>query len=243
MTGTAPRRLTYRLLPTLAAIAGLFVTVSACLWQYGRGQEKDRLAAEIADANRAAMTTLSAAPIPEDRLRFRRVRARGVFRTEATVLLDNQAHGGVPGYHVYMPLRLADSDMHVLVKRGWVQGSLDRSVLPVVRTPEGELTVEGLALPPNPRFLELSGGTREDTVWQNVTLDRVREAYPLEYQPLILEQHNEAPDGLVRQWPAPASGSAKHYGYAFQWGAMAALIVVLYFWFHVRSPRKEEVQA
>jgi surfeit locus 1 family protein len=232
-----------RLVPTVAALLGLFVTISACFWQYGRGQYKDRLAADIEAANRAAVMTLTGEPVSEERMRFRRVKARGSFRSDTLILQDNQTHGTVPGYHVYMALRLSGSDRHVLVKRGWIAGSLDRSTLPTVRTPLEEVTVEGLALPPHPRFLELSSATRAGRVWQNVTLERVESAYGLAFLPLILEQRSELDDGLVRQWPTPASGSATHYGYAFQWGAMAALIVMLYVWFHVRRPRKKEAEA
>ena len=92
-----------------------------------------------------------------------------------------------------------------------------------------------IALPPNSRFLELSSDTRVGRVWQNVTLERVAAATRLEFQPLILEQSSALDDGLVRDWPRPASGSAKHYGYAFQWGAMAVLIVIFYVVLHVRA--------
>jgi len=47
-----------------------------------------------------------------------------------------------------------------------------------------------------------------------------------------------APDGLLRDWLAPASGVHKHYGYAFQWFALAALILGLYVWFQLIRPRR-----
>jgi len=44
-------------------------------------------------------------------------------------------------------------------------------------------------------------------------------------------------DGLLRHWPAPAFDVHKHYGYAFQWFALAALITGLYVWFQLVRPR------
>jgi surfeit locus 1 family protein len=46
-----------------------------------------------------------------------------------------------------------------------------------------------------------------------------------------------ADDGLTRHWPAPDLGLQKHYGYAFQWFALCALILVLYVWFQLLRPR------
>jgi surfeit locus 1 family protein len=45
-------------------------------------------------------------------------------------------------------------------------------------------------------------------------------------------------DQLVRNWPAPATGVAKHHGYAFQWFALSALVVILYVWFQLVQPRQ-----
>ena len=44
-------------------------------------------------------------------------------------------------------------------------------------------------------------------------------------------------DPLVRQWPAPAVDVGKHYGYAFQWFALCALIAGLALWFQIIRPR------
>jgi surfeit locus 1 family protein len=48
---------------------------------------------------------------------------------------------------------------------------------------------------------------------------------------------NPPADGLLRQWPPPAADVHKHYGYAFQWFALSALVLVLYVWFQILRPR------
>lgn len=223
-----------RPVPTVATMLGLALTLSACYWQYGRGLEKDRIEQERRAADDGARIALSAEPVTESSVHYRRVTAHGAFVPEATVFLDNQVRGSAPGVVVFTPLRLGESNVHVLVKRGWIQAPVDRSSEPSVATPSGEVDVEGTALPPNSRFLELSPSTQEGRLWQNVTLERVSTATRLPFQPLILEQSNELGDGLIRDWPRPAHGSAKHYGYAFQWGAMAITILILFVILNVR---------
>jgi surfeit locus 1 family protein len=100
--------------------------------------------------------------------------------------------------------------------------------------------VHGRAVLPGRRFLELSAQVAEGRVWQNLTLERYREAAPIAIQPFLIQQENEgAPDdGLIREWAPPNLGVDKHYGYAFQWFALSALILGLYLVTNVRSNRK-----
>jgi cytochrome oxidase assembly protein ShyY1 len=82
----------------------------------------------------------------------------------------------------------------------------------------------------------LSAQVTTGRVWQNLTLERYRDAVPIAIQPFVIQQESEgAPDdGLIREWEPPDVGLAKHYGYAFQWFALSALILVLYLITHVR---------
>mgnify|MGYP000894222214 CR=1 FL=1 len=55
-------------------------------------------------------------------------------------------------------------------------------------------------------------------------------------------QTGAASEGLLRDWPQPASGADKNYGYAFQWWALAALIAILYVWFQLIVPHRKARQ-
>jgi surfeit locus 1 family protein len=230
-----PRFRTFLL--AVLTLAGLGVTGSAAVWQYQRGQERDRVAEEAQAAALAAPVVIGAARLEEPQVRYRRVLARGQLIGADTILLDNQSHGGQAGYMVFTPLRLADGG-HVVVKRGWIAGSPDRSKLPVITTPDGIVEIEGVAHPPNRRFLELSADQLTKTVWQNVTVERFSARFGLDFQPLILEQHSALADGLTREWQQPTSGSAKNYGYAFQWAAM--FLLILGYHVYLRTRRKPD---
>jgi len=221
---------------TLAATVGFAIAVAAGHWQYDKGQRKDAVLRQLQSAASLPALELGPAVSSGDGL-YREVRARGVMLAHTTVLLDNQARGPRPGFHVFSAMRL-DQGGHVLVKRGWIEGELDRAKLPVVATPESVVTVQGLALPASGRFLEFRETPLTERVWQNVTVERYEQRFGLDFMPLILEQHSESDDGLLRDWAKPVSGSAKHYGYAFQWGAIAILILVFHAIFLYRQFKK-----
>ena len=228
-----------RWLPTVVAIAGIALTAAAGNWQLDRAHEKEGLQQAYDRGSADAPVALSAAPVDAEPLLFRRVEATGEFVPPAAVLLDNKVLAGVAGYHVVMPLKVAGSQKYVLVNRGWVAAGADRNRLPDVKTPDGSVTVAGVAMRPG-RFLELSGAPPTGPVWQNLTIERYRRRMQLDIQPVVIEQHNDLGDGLVRSWPRPDFGIARHYGYAVQWFSLCALIAFLHIFFHVRRSRSEK---
>ncbi len=153
-----------------------------------------------------------------------RVEARGRFLPEHTVLLDNKVRNRRAGYEVVTPLRAAGGD--VLVNRGWIAAGASRDVLPEVRTPAGELRVEGIALARLPQALHLGEATRA-RVRQNLDIGEFAAQTGLRLQPIVIQQHSPADDGLLRDWPRPDAGFEKHQAYALQWYSLAVLAVVL----------------
>ena len=166
---------------------------------------------------------------------WHRVEVRGRFEPKYAVLIDNRILHGVVGYQVVMPLRINAGERHVLVNRGWVAATGSRDILPQIKTPPEEVLIAGLATVPSKRYLELSKQVAEGKVWQNLTLERYRAAMPIALQPVVIQQESEIDDGLKREWSAPDLGIDKHYGYAFQWFAMAAAIVIIYLVCNVRK--------
>jgi surfeit locus 1 family protein len=233
----APRR--PRWIPVLATLLGVVLTASAGTWQWAKGQRKQELQARYDRGAADAPIQVGATPLAAGALALHRVQARGEYVPQAMVLLDNRIHAGVAGYHVIMPLRIEGSRMHVLVNRGWVAAGADRSRLPQVATPVGTVTVSGRAVVPG-RFLELGKTDDSGPVWQNLTIERFRAGRKLDAQPVVIEQTDAADDGLVRDWPRPDFGIAKHFGYAAQWYLFCGLIIFLFVFFHVRKTRSQE---
>jgi surfeit locus 1 family protein len=208
-----------------AALAGL-TFVSLGNWQSRRGDEKRALALALDQAMKLPALALPAAPLDAAALVHRRVAARGRFVAERTVLLDNKLRGGRPGYEVVAPLRLGESPWHVLVNRGWIPAPASRETLPEVRTPSGEVRIEGIALERLPHALE-AGKPPAGRVRQNVELEAFAAETGLQLEPLVIEQHSNTDDGLAREWPRVDYGIEKHDSYALQWYSLAGLSLVL----------------
>lgn len=229
-----------------AALVGVATTASLGRWQLGRAAQKEAWAEELRVQSAAPpvdLATLGAAQAAEARWRSRRVVVRGRWDAAHTVFLDNRQMNGRPGFYVVTPLRLEGRPDAVLVQRGWVPRDVqDRTRLPEVPTPGG--TVQLLArIAPAPTKLYDFGGEAPGPIRQNLDLQAFGRETGLALWPVSLVQLDEPgvvshADGLARQWPPPAVDVHKHYGYAAQWFALAALIAGLYVWFQLIRPRR-----
>lgn len=223
-----PRRWT-----SVAAVAGIALTLALGQWQIGRAAYKENLQQRFDAQSREPALRISGQPVERDGILFRRVEVRGEFVPQHTVFVDNRIYKHRPGLHVATPLRIAGSQRHVLVNRGWVAGNRDRS-LPQVNTPAGEQLVRGVAVAYSERYLELSAQVDEGRIRQNLVLDRYRQETGLELQPFVIQQDSAADDGLVRVWSRPDLGRKTHLAYAFQWYAMSLAIFIYYLVTHVK---------
>jgi surfeit locus 1 family protein len=192
-------------------------------WQSGRAEEKRALRAQLERAMRAPAIVLTSERMEPKSLVLKRVSASGRFVDRHTVLLDNKLRDGRPGYEVITPLRL--NGVHVLVNRGWVAARPTRADLPEVPAPGGVVRLDGVALARLPQAL--AAGAAQGKVRQNLDVDSFANETGLRLQPIVIEQHSPAEDGLLREWPRPDAGVEKHQSYALQWYSLAVLAVVL----------------
>lgn len=223
----------------VAALLGAALTARLGVWQLDRAAQKIALQTAL-DAESAKP------PLPNDALSrdgagqlHRGVLLRGSWLPERTVWLDNRPMDGHVGFFVVTPLRLAGRAEAVLVQRGWApRHQLDRTRLPPLATAAGEVTVQGrLAASPS-RLYELGEGAA-GVIRQNLDPAAFAVESGLTLLPLtVVQTAATGPDDtLLRHWPAPDLGLQKHYGYAFQWFALCALILALYVWFQLIRPR------
>ena len=232
-------------LVTLAALAALAATLALGAWQMNRAGQK--LALQAAMQERRAMLpidqgALLAAGATTDML-HRPVILRGTWVRQHTVFLDNRQMGGKPGFYVVTPLKLEGGEAAVLVERGWVQRNfVQRDKLPPVDTPAGVVELRGRMAPPPGKLYEFAaaGG---GLIRQNIDLAQFRAETGLALLDLAVQQTGGPSEGLLREWPEAASGVDKHYGYAFQWWALSALIAILYVWFQYIAPRRKALRA
>lgn len=220
---------------TFAALLAVGVTLSLGRWQLSRAAEKQSFQASV--ELRGHQPVLAGSPLLEgdtgDVLIHRHIEVRGHWLADKTVFLDNRQMNAKPGFYVLTPLRLEGRDEVVLVQRGWVaRNFIDRAVLPPIESPAGVVTVTGRIAPPPAKLYEL-GETQGGAIRQNLDWAQFKAETKLPLLALSIQQQGAPSEGLLREWPQPASGIDKHYGYAFQWFGLSALITLLYVWFQL----------
>ena len=230
-----------RLWSSAATGVVLLLTLWLGNWQLERAREKQQLEARLEALAKQPPVIVPATQVNPDEYRFRHVEVQGRFAESYTIYLDNRIYHGIAGYQVLTPLQIDDSRTYVLVNRGWVARAKERLNLPKIPAPREQVKISGIAVIPSNKILELSTQTVEGKIWENLVLERYRKAVPFEIQPIVIEQQNETPDGLVRDWERPDVGVNMHRGYAFQWFMLAAAIVILYLVLNVKRtlPRQD----
>ncbi len=208
------------------ALGGLCVT--AGVWQLNRAEEK---AALIAAFDAGAAADAIPAPLPGTDvtvLRYQAITASGRYDAAHQVLLDARTRDGKAGYEVLTPL--IRENLAILVNRGWVAANPDRTRLPDITVGGEQRTVVG-RLDQLPRAA-LRTGQGDATGWPRrmlfPTIAEISAAlgYPAGGYQLLLDAAQ--PDGLRRDWWPTDMTPTQHRGYALQWFALAAGIVVIY---------------
>jgi surfeit locus 1 family protein len=225
---------------TLAAVLMAGLTFSLGQWQLRRAAQKEALQAAIESQNRLPALderALLATKNIADML-HRQALLRGTWQDAHTVYLDNRPMDGKSGFWVVTPLALEGSRQAILVQRGWVPRDFtDRTRLPAIATPSGLVSVPGRMAPP-PSKLYAFDGVDSGRIRQNLDVAAFSAEIGAPLLQASLLQTGAASEGLLRDWPAPTTGVAQHYGYAFQWFSLCALVVGLYIWFQLVLPRR-----
>jgi len=225
----------------LAAVAAACIALGR--WQLDRAQTRREMQHSIAQGRASAPLLLTAATPGAELRDWRRARARGAWRNDLTVLLDNRNQDGRPGYWVATPLVLADTGARataVLVLRGWVARNFEAG-LPEIPAAQDGVPVHGQLLGHVPRMYELPslGGKTHAAdaldyqagmpVVTNLSLEDAAHATGLALLPVVLQQLPEssaAPDSLVRDWAGPSLDADKNVGYAMQWFGFATIALI-----------------
>lgn len=209
-----------RIIPTLATIAVIALTVALGMWQLRRADYKQQLAQARDEASQTTPLDLIDILASDGSLKLDtveqkkraealpygiRARLNGQWLPKSTVFIDNRTHKGIAGFHVVTPLVLANSRLVVAVNRGWVARNVqDRNRLPGVPTEQGSVSFEAWIEKPQ-KALELgadqsqpsrviggNAGTGDNTaLWQNFDAPRLAERAQVKLAPWLLRQSNQ----------------------------------------------------
>ena len=229
----------------LAALAMAALTARLGIWQLDRAAQKTAL--QTAQEQQRRLPPLTQFNLPSDAAqalaqRHRLALLQGRWLPAYTVYLENRQMDAKPGFFAVTPLQLGDGTA-VMVQRGWLpRDQADRTRIVAGPPPAGPVEVQGRIAPGPGRVYEFSGAA-SGPIRQNLDLSGYAQETSLPLRPFSLVQEEDGPspipDGLLRRWPAPAADVHKHYGYAFQWFALSALVTILYVWFQLIRPFRQ----
>lgn len=228
--------------PTLATVALFIVLIRLGYWQLQRADEKQelqqryqaRMSAEPVDLGRAAGLRDTAA-----RMHWRRCRLAGTYDPGTTYLLDNQVMRGVVGYQVFTRVVLEDG-ASVLVDRGWIAAPGTRDEAPLINTRAGPAALTGVAKPEPVTGIRLAHDTAESlgdnlVRVQRIDLAQIAAQNGWTLLPYIVRLDPGAAGVLTWNGSEPGFRRERHLGYAFQWFALAATLLVIYLVVNLRK--------
>lgn len=210
---------------TLFAIT-LFMRLG--FWQLDRASEKKQMiTAARSLAQDKSIDWSVGDTLPKQ---YQRLHVKGHF-LPTVFLLDNQHHQHQLGYDVISPLVLANGHV-VLIDRGWVAADLMQRVLPTIEIPQGPIQLEGSAYYPSKNNWLLGPAMDKKSVnlaiIELIDTQLIRQFLHKSVYPFIIRLSSQAKNGFVRDWPVVAMSVERHYGYAFQWFAIALVILIIF---------------
>ena len=232
---------------------GFTLIVFVCLiklsfWQYGRGFDKEQRISRIEQLNQQSALTLDEIVslsqekqfLGKENINDFPVTVNGQFMSEYVFLLDNQVEKRSLGYRV---LQIVVTPTHsVLVNLGWVEGSIDRNVLPDISPVAGQHVFQG-----HVRIVEqgmtLKAQDFNQVSWplrvQKIDLDKFSSLISQPLLPFVVYVDKNETIGFTKNWHPIVMPPEKHFGYSFQWAALAIAWLVLM----ISLKRKSQTQA
>ena len=226
--------------PSVITLVVLGILIALGFWQLDRATQKRILLASYSVDPNATVVQLEPDLQSATDLRYQFASATGYYDAKHQFLLDNRTSHGRAGYHVLTPFKLRESQVAVLVNRGWIPIGVSRAELPDPDVATQRRTIEGRIKQPLADSFML-GDEQPRQRWpyriQRVETERLATelGYPL--LPVILLLDSEQQDGYVRDWNTLPFGPERNVGYAVQWFGLAVALLIIYLVVNTRKVR------
>jgi surfeit locus 1 family protein len=220
---------------TLLVVIMVPVLAGLGFWQLSRAEEKTAISQEFERKRVQPSVPLGQlVDRPAQELAYRPVRLTGRFRQQEYFLQDNRMVQGRYGNEVLGVFEVDDSDLLVLVNRGWVVADPSRRSMPDVPLLSGDVAISGQVYVAPGRPYMLADEPLEEG-WpkrvQAVEIDKMAAALGVQSETLFrypVRINVDEKGALYVDWPVINVSPAKHYGYAFQWFSMSAVLALLF---------------
>lgn len=233
--------------PTLATAVMFLLLIRLGYWQLQRAEEKQEMEYRYQAQVSAEPVNLGQAVRLRDeqeQMLWRRCILAGSYDPRMSYLLDNQVMRGVVGYQVFSRFILEDGAA-VLVDRGWIAAPGLRSEAPEIDTETGVVVLTGVAKPVPVSGIRLAQDVIEplgDNLArvQRIHLAQIAAQTDRTLLPYTVRLDPAAAGVLTWNGTEPGFRRERHLGYAFQWFALAATLLVIYLVVNTKKRTKTE---
>ena len=212
-----------------AALVALFAGLGA--WQISRGFDKriEYLSFEDDTGFASWQDGMEIEP-------YQHLQVTGTYNNENQVLLDNIIVNSRYGYYVITPLLGVGEGPVLLINRGWIERTADPIKMSTLSVPSEWVTVRGRVGRLPRAGMKMGDAFTPGDDWPKTAVypsyEDMAGALGTDVQPFVLLMDQEEEHGFSRQWTPGGFGPEKHFGYALQWFAMAAVLSGLLIWNH-----------
>jgi len=225
---------------------GIFIALQSLgFWQLERAKQKQALL-DSYQANQQAAAVPLAAILPVTlQQRYQKITVQGSFDNQHNFLLDNKIYQHQAGYHVITPFHLTGSNEPLLLmNRGFLAGTGQRTKLPDIPVIEGEHTLTAIIdFPPEKPFILGANYDAQSLRWplvmQQLKVDDVSHALNTAVYPFIALLYDPSFSFQTDWQPTKLMSVSMHKGYAVQWFALAATWLILTSLLFLRHFRKK----
>ncbi|MGB1261798.1 MAG: SURF1 family protein [Cognaticolwellia sp.] len=211
-------------------------------WQNARALEKEQRQQRISElSQRQALSltqVLALSGLP-DGINDLPIQLTGEFVSDKVFLLDNQPDRGRLGYRVYQIMTRGENA--VLINLGWVQGSIDRNILPEITAIAGQHSITGHVREVEVG-IQLQAQNLTNPSWplrvQQIELDKFSQLIGKKLLPFVVYLDKKESLGYKKNWQPIVMPPEKHRAYAFQWFSLALAWLSLMIWAAIKMRKK-----
>lgn len=240
------RRFQPHLIPTLGFLFLLPILMNLGLWQLDRAEEKRTIISELEVSSNAPETSLTQA-LQQDKSDMATIETSGQPIPEVQLVVDNQKQDGRLGYEIYSLWQTPESDLPVIVSRGWLPRKDFYQKVPEIPPFEAD-SIQGslyFSKGANSVVADNAQWQQHDGAWligqfDFQTLAEKVKQMGYDSAPFIIRLKPDDNSEFIRQWQLIASPPEKHIAYAVQWFGMALVLVFLFIFLNLKRVEHDE---
>lgn len=231
------------LFPTIVTLLILPVLLNLGFWQLDRAEEKRELIELFKKQNDSGPLSITETTKINVNLNYRNSEIEGAYDLSKMIFIDNKIYQGKTGVYVLTPFKLKDSEVSILVNRGWVPMLADRSKLPEIKTVNHPLKLSGkikiLTETPFTIGEQFQSNQGWPALMQWINLAEIENKSGLKLLPYIFLLDEKEQSGFVRNWKPVVMLPEKSTSYAVQWFSLALALFVIYIVVNLKNIKSE----